>query len=180
MNIQKLQYFQKKVKRNSSYLKCQIVRKAGGRGDILAAGGDCYGWVCGHAYMKHFFIKIKYSIFQIFDKSNIILRGILAGNLRGYTLNKTHKPPNSGENKQHNILRSNYCIRVVMNTKRKRLILFILLSVIVAGAPVTNGRVDVNLIKGIVWRLTMVICFVIGVEWNRKNKVNKNLTEKLA
>lgn len=44
--------------------------------------------------------------------------------------------------------------------KRKRLILFILLSVIVAGAPVTNWHVDANLIKGIVWRLTMLACLL--------------------
>lgn len=56
--------------------------------------------------------------------------------------------------------------------RNKRLILFVLLSVIVAVAPIANWHVDdVELIKGIVWRLTMLSTFVIGLHWNTKGAI---------
>jgi hypothetical protein len=59
---------------------------------------------------------------------------------------------------------------------KRRTLLFIILSVIVAVAPVTNWHVDANLIRGIVWRATMVATFFVGYLWNKKRKVNKKLT----
>jgi hypothetical protein len=63
---------------------------------------------------------------------------------------------------------------------RRKTLLFILLTIIIAFAPVTNWHVDANYTRGVVWRLTMMATFAVGYWWNyipcRKRKVNKNLT----
>lgn len=69
---------------------------------------------------------------------------------------------------------------------RKKTVLFILVSLIIAFAPLTNWQVDENITKGVVWRLTMLTTFAIGYFFNtdveanikarRQRRINRRLT----